>query len=287
MTVASPYLFCLYLLSMLVPILTLVLLILLVILVFKKTSKKRIDYKCFLLTLKTSTRRRDLFLKNHEHSIPLEIIYGKDTRTPENAKKYKQLIKPDYYREALRLHYDEKKTRPDITYFNLGAIGCYMGHMEFYRRIFDQNLKYAVIFEDNVIVKDKKVYQEIQEVINEKGDDFEMCFFHCLSRYPDQEELEKNGLERVKWISSTKCYLVNVDNMRKYYKYFFPIDNHVDMKHEDIIARGARVYYKDMRQYIQIDRSHKSIIGHSNWRNKEFFSKQYPKETIKSLKYGY
>ena len=73
---------------MLVPILTLILLILLVILVFKKTSKKRIDYKCFLLTLKTSTRRRDLFLKNHDHSIPLEIIYGKDTRTPENAKKY-------------------------------------------------------------------------------------------------------------------------------------------------------------------------------------------------------
>jgi len=167
---------------MLVPILTLILLILLVILVFKKTSKKRIDYKCFLLTLKTSTRRRDLFLKNHDHSIPLEIIYGKDTRTPENAKKYKHLINPNYYREALRLHYDEKKTRPDITYFNLGAIGCYMGHMEFYRRIFEQGLKYAVIFEDNVIIKNKKVYQEIQEVINEKGDDFEMCFFHCLSR---------------------------------------------------------------------------------------------------------
>jgi hypothetical protein len=159
--------------------------------------------------------------------------------------------------------------------------------MEFYRRCFDQNLKYAVIFEDNVIIKDKRVYREIQDVINKKGDDFEMCFFHCLSRYPDKESAEKSGLERVKWISSTKCYLIHVDNMKKYYKHFFPIDNHVDMKHEDIIARGARVYYKDLRHCLHIDRTHNSTIGHSNWGNREFFSKRYPTATTKVLEYGW
>jgi len=159
--------------------------------------------------------------------------------------------------------------------------------MEFYRRCFDQNLKYAVIFEDNVVIKDKRVYREIQDVINKRGDDFEMCFFHCLSRYPDKESDEKSGLERVKWISSTKCYLIHVENMKKYYKHFFPIDNHVDMKHEDIIARGARVYYKDLRHCLHIDRTHNSTIGHSNWGNREFFSKRYPAATTDVLEYGW
>ena len=96
-----------------------------------------------------------------------------------------------------------------------------------------------------------------------------------------------SGLERVKWISSTKCYVVHVDNMKKYYKHFFPIDNHVDMKHEDIIARGARVYYKDLRDCLHIDRSHNSTIGHSNWGQKKFFSKRYPTATTDDLKYGW
>ena len=236
---------------MFIPIIIIILLLVLVTLLLRR-SRKNTDYKCFLLTLETSADRREKFINHYDKSVPIEIIYGTDTRKLENAKKYQKIIDPVYYREALKLHYNKNKTRPDITYFNLGAIGCYMGHMDFYKRCFEQNLKYAVIFEDNVVIKDKRVYREIQDVINKKGKNFEMCFFHCLSRYPDEEKPDKNGLERVKWISSTKCYLINVDNMKKYYKHFFPIDNHVDMKHEDIIARGARVYYKDLRHCLHL-----------------------------------
>lgn len=272
---------------MFVPILISILLLVLVTLLLRR-SLRNPEYKCFLLTMKTSADRHVKFINNYDDSVPLEIIYGTDTRKLENAKKFQKLIEPSYYREALRLHYNANKTRPDITYFNLGAIGCYMGHMEFYKRCFQQNLKYAVIFEDNVVIKDNRVYNEIQSVIDKKGDDFEMCFFHCLSRYPDEEKRDKDGLERVKWISSTKCYLINVENMKKYYKHFFPIDNHVDMKHEDIIARGARVYYKDLRHCLHIDRSHNSTIGHSNWGKREFFSKRYPTaKTTDVLEYGW
>lgn len=271
---------------MFIPILISILLLVLVTLLLRRSSRNP-DYKCFLLTLETSADRREKFINHYDKSVPLEIIYGTDTRKLENAKKYQKIIDPVYYREALKLHYNENKTRPDITYFNLGAIGCYMGHMDFYKRCFEQNLKYAVIFEDNVVIKDKRVYREIQDVINKKGKDFEMCFFHCLSRYPDEEKPDKNGLERVKWISSTKCYLINVDNMKRYYKHFFPIDNHVDMKHEDIIARGARVYYKDLRHCLHIDRSHNSTIGHSNWGKRKFFSKRYPTATTDELEYGW
>jgi len=247
-------------------------------------TQKKINYKCFLLTMRNSTERYENFLHNHDRSIPLEIIYSDDTRRPNTAHKYKKIIDDDYFKKAMKLHFNPYMIRPNITYFNLGAIGCYMGHLEFYRRCMTQGLKYAVIFEDNVVIKHKKIYEEIQAVIDEKKDDFEMCFFHCLSRLPERKE---GDLEKVRWISSTKCYLVHVPNMQKYIDMFLPMDNHIDMKHEDLIAKGARVYYKDLRHCMIIDRSHKSTIGHSEHDNKDFFSKRYPKLTPKSLVYGY
>src|SRR5210317_2446362 len=259
-----------------------------VLVVIWYTSKTRgtgkYDYKCFLLTLPTSTKRRKKFLKYHDPEVPLEIIYGHDTRIIKNARKYEDIIDAEYFEKAVEIHYDPEVKRPDITYFNIGAIGCFMGHLDFYKRCIKQGLKYAVIFEDNVIVKSNKLYDEIQKVIDEKGDDFEMCFFHCLSRVPEEDE---GTLEKIKWISNTKCYLINVDNMQEYVKYFYPMDNHVDMKHEDIIAKGARVYYKDLRKYMHIDRSHTSIIGHSDHGRSLFFSKRYPTATTDDLEYGW
>lgn len=267
-----------------VPVLLLV--AILIVLYFRKHYEKssKYDYACFLLTIPTATKRRQTFLKHHDPDIPIEIIYGHDTKKIKNARKFEHAIDPDYFEKAVEMHYDPSIKRPDITYFNLGAIGCFMGHLEFYKRCFKRGLKYAVIFEDNVIVKSKQLYDEIQDVIDKKGNNFEMCFFHCLSRLP---EIRVDTLEQVKWISSTKCYLVHVENMKKYMKYFLPMDNHIDMKHEDLITRGARVYYKDLRKYMKIDRKHNSTIGHSDHGRPMFFSRQNPSATPHDLIYGY
>tara|TARA_B110000046_G_scaffold43640_1_gene48637 strand:+ start:152 stop:859 length:708 start_codon:yes stop_codon:yes gene_type:complete len=235
--------------------------------------------------MKDEKLRQERFFKNHDSSIPIEVIYGSDTRNIETAREYEDKIKPKYFNKAVEMHYNSDVIRPDITYFNMGAIGCFMGHMEFYDRCFDQGLKYAVIFEDNVIVKSNELYKQIQDVIDKKGDDFEMCFFHCLSRLPFHNEEEE--IERVKWISSTKCYLVHVPNMKKYVKHFLPMDNHVDMKHEDLIAEGARVYYKDLRNYMRVDRSHSSTIGHRDHGEESFISRQYKSATVDDVKWGY
>lgn len=261
-----------------------ILIALFVLLFLRRRHGGKFDYKCFLLTVKDQKERQERFFKSHRDDIPIEVIYGADTRKIKVAREFEERVDPDYFEKAVEMHYDSSVKRPDITYFNLGAIGCFFGHMEFYERCFKQGLKYAVIFEDNVIVKSDELYNQIQSVIDEKGTEFEMCFFHCLSRLPD----EKDGtLEKVKWISSTKCYLVNVNNMRKYQKYFYPMDNHVDMKHEDLIERGARIYYKDLREYMLIDRSHMSMINHNEHGSPDFFSRHNPSATPGDLKWGY
>ena len=267
-----------------VAILVIALLVLFLILRNREPENYDFDYKCFILTLPKETERYNRFMKYHNPNIPIEVIYGPDTRSLKVAREFEDIIEPEYFEKAVEMYYNPNVKRPDITYFNMGAIGCFMGNLEFYRRCFEQGIKYAVIFEDNVIIKSNRLYQQIQSIINERGDEFEMCFFHCLSRLPDKKD---GKLEKVKWISSTKCYLVHVENMRKYVKYFLPMDNHIDMKHEDLISKGARVYYKDMSSYMYIDRKHRSTIGHSDHGRPRYFSKNHPTATQDELKYGY
>jgi hypothetical protein len=251
---------------------------------YRRQTREGYDYKCFLLTLPKEDLRRRRFMKYHNPKVPVEVIYGTDTRNIKSARKFEHQIDAEYFEKAVEMHYNPNVKRPDITYFNMGAIGCFMGHMDFYKRCFDQGLRYAVIFEDNVIVKSNKLYDEIQKVIDERGDEFEMCFFHCLSRLPDKID---GKLEKVKWISSTKCYLINVQNMKKYTHHFLPMDNHIDMKHEDLISAGARIYYKDTRKYMKIDRTHNSTIGHSEHGRPRYFSRQNPSATPDDVKWGY
>src|SRR5210317_1734918 len=264
-----------------------IILLIVAVLLLIRTERKKFanyDFKCFLLAMKNQPARSEQFIRSLDKKIPLEIIYGKDTRSPQTAREFQELVDQDYYEKALEMYEDPTVKRPDITYFNLGAIGCFMGHMEFYKRCYKQGIKYAVIFEDNVIIKSNQLYDEIQHVIDTKKDEFEMCFLHCLSRLVEKEE---DDLEKVKWISSTKCYLINVENMKNYTKYFLPMDNHVDMKHEDLISNGARVYYKDLRHCIKIDRSHRSTIGHSEHSRKNFFSRHNENANPGDLKKGY
>ena len=75
---------------MIVPILLVLVLVLVLLLVFARTRKKP-EYKCFLLTLETSADRREKFLKHYDKSVPLEIIYGTDTRKLEMPKSFVKL----------------------------------------------------------------------------------------------------------------------------------------------------------------------------------------------------
>ena len=75
--------------------------------------------------------------------------------------------------------------------------------------------------------------------------------------------------------------------MKMYRLEYCSIDNHVDNKTEDVIAKGARVYYKDLRRYIKIDRSGPSTIGHSDHGRREFFSRQNPTYVPDDVLWGY
>ena len=224
--------------------------------------------KCFLLTLPESVERRNSFLESYKSKIPLEIIYGVNTKIKSEAEKYKHLVDSKKYN--LMHDFDSgKKSRPDHTYFNSGALGCYLGHMEFYERCFDQNLDYAIIFEDNVVLSDS-FNKELESALTRLGDDFDACFFHCWTHIGENVEHCGNQITKLKWVTSTKCYLINVKRMKKYYDLFFPINTHVDLVYEKIVHHGAHIYLIHLKSIVI--RITQSTIGHTQTLRNNSFS---------------
>jgi len=261
------------------------LLVVAIIVVLRRRT--RLAYQPYLLTLPDSKTRHAQFFKRYDqHGIPIDVVYGVDTKKIENARKFERQVDSRYMKKAVELHYNHTERRPNITFFNLGAIGAMQGHLSVFERARRQGVKYALVLEDNVMVNDSSFFGEVQRTIETLGDDFEMVFFHCLSRFPDQEG-HRPGFEKLRWISSMKCYLMHVPNMERYVSTYLPQDNHIDHKVEDLIAEGARVFYRDLREHIEINRSTHSTIGHSEHGDPDFFSRQFPDTSARELVGGF
>lgn len=220
--------------------------------------------KCFLITMKNSKNRYNKFLRNYKKNctIPLEIIWSIDTKNQINADKYKHLVNKEKF-SLMRKFDSGEAMRPDHTYFNSGALGCYLGHMEFYKRCFEQNLDYAIVFEDNVILSNDFMNElgGLIKLIETNDLDFDAIFLHCWSHIG--EKVHNIPITKLKWTMSTKCYLINVKNMKQHYPLFYPIDNHVDLAYEKLIYHNnANIYLKNFKSFdIMLTFSN---IGHTN-----------------------
>jgi GR25 family glycosyltransferase involved in LPS biosynthesis len=220
-------------------------------------TKIKID-KCFVINLIESTDRYNKFIANYNSSIPLERIDGIDTHKRENVERYKSLVEPDKFN--IMFEFENGKLRPDYTYFNPGALGCYLSHMEVYKKCFEQNLKYVIVFEDNVIMQ-KNFDNELDKALTNLGDDFDICFLNCKIHVGDLIEKCNTLIKKIKYIMSTKCYIINVENMKRYYELFYPIYTHIDIAHEKLVNSGANIYLINMNS-IKVDSSN-STIKHS------------------------
>ena len=215
--------------------------------------------KAFVLTLGTDSQRYKTFINSYNLSIPLEVILGINTKIQANAEHYRHLVDP----EKFNLMYDfDKRTkiRPNHGYFNSGALGCYLGHMEFYKKSFEQNLKYSIVFEDNVVLE-SSFARELNDVLKRIPNDFDVIFLHSFKRVSNQVIKCDKEIDLLKWINSTKCYFINVQNMKKYYNLFYPIETHVDLAYEKLIFNGAKVYYIKMNSIKVMNNT--STINHT------------------------
>ena len=85
-------------------------------------------------------------------------------------------------------------------------------------------------------------------------------------------------------------YLYNIKFYGEYSFWIKSVGHESPTVAHEVLANlgvGARVYYRDLRKYLDIDRSEPSTIGHSPHEDEAMFSRRFPKATTKDLIKGW
>lgn len=207
-----------------------ILLILLLIL------KRNTCIKAHVINLKKNKQRYERFMNSYTLDIPIErfdAIVGKELDPQEyiskNAYDTLQIAEKNGYR----------KRHSELT---RGAIGCYLSHVELYKKLLSDECEYYLIFEDDaeLCVKNETI---LRDAIKNAPSDWDMISFARGYGYSHTEI--KGKYTKYYHFFGLTCYLINKKGARKFLDEFNskPITMQIDSKMSLMIQKGNFVVY--------------------------------------------
>ena len=140
----------------------------------------------------------------------------------EDAQKYKNLIDPKEY-QTLLLN-NKNKSRKYHHELTNGAIGCFLSHVNIYKEIVKNNIPYALVVEDDLLLKDSK-YDFWKKLKNVNiPEDTDLFLFDAAIR----DNNLKKGINKINFFYLTTFYLVTNKGATNILKNIFPIKFQVD-----------------------------------------------------------
>jgi len=176
----------------------------------------------YVINLKRDIAKKNKFIENNH-----EILKGKYTFVDAVDGKLLD-IDASGYNQAKAI----KHIKRDMS---AGEIGCYLSHMSIYQKIVDENLPYAVIFEDDITITDDN-FLNIVDIACKKPY-YDICLLGF--RYRTKDKIKKMFYERLcdtydmlklyKNEEGGYGYIITNGACKKLLKYkndiFLPIDN--------------------------------------------------------------
>lgn len=194
----------------------------------------------YVITLGNKERLENIELQQKKINNKIDIfpaVNGKKSDINELKKKYN--IKNDKLR--------------------LAEIGCYLSHLNIYKKIKQDNKKgYTIIFEDDFLVNSDNLLYEVKKIItilNKKNIDFDIIFLGNF-RNNHGKNIQDNiyNIDYGNSLSGTYGYVVNNKNINKIINKTNQIDRPIDTKIQDLS-------YKKIFKSILI---HPYLIVHNN-----------------------
>lgn len=229
--------------------------ILILILIHRKNC-----IKAHVINLKKNTDRYERFMNSYKLKIPLErfdAIVGKDL----DPEKYISKNAYDMLLQSEKNGY--RKRHSELT---RGAIGCYLSHVELYKKLLNDTCDYYIIFEDDSELL-KNTDKVIHEAIINAPDDWDMINFSRDYGYTYTQIINK--YIRYNHFYGLTCYIINKKGAKKFLNEFEskPITMQIDSKmsfmiqnkqfvvygYKDNILKSHRDYGTDIQIPIQED----------------------------------
>jgi len=145
-----------------------------------------------------------------------------NTKTFDKVLEYKNLILEDSLNK-LKIN-NEKKSRTGHSELTNGAIGCYLSHLNIYKKMVENNIPYALIFEDDLAIDcDKDYFWDFINKLNIPAD----TDIFLLSALYDQRN-KKDGINKIKSFMCTHSYIISLKGVKTILENIYPITVQID-----------------------------------------------------------
>jgi len=170
------------------------------------------NFNTYVINLVKNKYRLDNFINEYNKSdlknIPLTIypaIVGKDL----DLLNY---VTPKAYQQILET--EKTNTRKYHYELSRGAVGCYLSHLDIWKKISESDKEYGIIFEDDVMIA-TDFYSRLQDGLRKVPDDWDMymCGIMCLKCNI------KDDYIKVYRFWGTHGYLLKKETAKKLYNY--------------------------------------------------------------------
>ena len=209
------------------------------------TGTNFIDIKnvpIFVINLDTDSKRWE-YMKYQLDYIKCnnyQRISAVDMRKPSMSELYKDERISLYTKFTI-----QKKHRCDHKQIDrTGAIGCTLSHYNVWKKIIDNDIKIAIVMEDDMHLMNN-FYYILQKEVKKYNKEFDILNLGYLKTY-------FSDIDNSKLYFGTGCYIVTKEACEILCKHVFPIDTHVD----------AYLFLLNHFGYIKMIMSNEDVIFH-------------------------
>lgn len=191
--------------------------------------------KIFIITLKNSSRYKEVLDTYVKYNLQVIPFYGVDGRIDDLSKYDIDTKTPQrfWHNSISCCSYNHKLTNSEF--------GCALSHIKLYEHIVQNNIPLCIICEDDMIPYDdnfKKVVNSLDEIQSQLN--FEILFFKCIDKLNSPFKKQENfqgitfaqvGMgEKYDWLFNrrktcylTGCYALTLNGAKKLLEKAYPV----------------------------------------------------------------
>jgi GR25 family glycosyltransferase involved in LPS biosynthesis len=142
-----------------------------------------------------------------------------------------------------------------------GMVGCYLSHLEIYKKIQQSSKPYALILEDDAFF-DSDIYQKgIRNLLQTIPPDWDIIMLGRMTFDPSHEVIDHESYLELRKFWGTYGYLINQTGANKMLTYAnIPIDDQIDAVMGKLSRENILNIYAPLPEYIKMNRTYGSEV---------------------------
>lgn len=208
------------------------------------------NFDCHIINLDRNTSRLAGSLNYYNQSdlnfVPLKRFSAIDGKKLE-LSEIEKIVTPSVYKGILELDSTNKRSRE--SQLTRGMIGCYLSHLEIYKKILEGKYNMGIVFEDDIVI-DSNIYKNsIKDIDKIYPCDWDIILLGYITFFDYKDQGDYYDVYNF-W--GLQGYVISKKGAKKIIKYGLPINQQID-HYMSKLAKGGylNIYASKQNMVVQ------------------------------------